>query len=139
MDFNTWFELGYKLLIIGLLAVALLRLARKEPLFTLGGVELPDGMKWADAFMYAIGILILLWEIGVSLIILLRPPNMSGMDPATQAQALTLIGGVTKMVDNAAMLVLGYWYGTSRSSAAKDERATAVAIAEAAPDAAPKQ
>lgn len=125
-------DLIFKLLLVGLLGVALLRVARKEPILNLGGFDLPVGMKWQDVFMYVLGLLILVWEIGVSLIILLHPPNMSGMDPATQAQALTLIGGVTKMVDNAAMLVLGYWYGTSRSSAAKDERAGEQALAAAA-------
>lgn len=118
-------QFTFKLLLVVLLGVCVLRIARREPLLTLGSFALPEGMKWADAFMYLLGVVVLLWEISISFILLLHPLNVAGMDPATQAQALTLVGGVTKMADNAAMLVLGYWYGTSRSSAAKDERAAA--------------
>jgi hypothetical protein len=118
--FNDIAELTFRLILCLLLAVVSWRLYK-------GWTPQMGNWRWKDTerlFMFLLALVILAWDISISFIILLRPPNLVGMDPATQAQVLTLIGGAVRSADLAAGMVLGYWYGTSKGSSDKTELLT---------------
>lgn len=118
--FNDLTELAFRLVLCVLLTVVSWRLAK-------GWSPHMGAWRWKDTerlFMFLLALIILAWDIAISFIILLRPPNLSGMDAATQAQVLTLIDGAVRSADLAAGIVLGYWYGTSKGSSDKTDLLT---------------
>lgn len=115
--FNDFTEGLLRLVLSLLLAVVAWKLWK-------GWAPAMGSWRWKDTerlFMFLLALVILAWDITISFIILLRPPSVAGMDPATQAQVLTLIGGAVRSADVAAGIVLGYWYGTSKGSTDKTE------------------
>ena len=117
-------QILFQLAFAMLLASVAVRVWRAQAL-GLHGLELGSLMKDRRTlslyFSMLISLVVVVWLIAVSLIVLLKPVSLAGLDPAAQGQALTLVGSTVNACYGAGGTVFGYWLGTSASSAGKDE------------------
>ncbi len=109
----------FQLCFAALLASSAVKVWRAQGL-QLGGFDLAGLMKDRRTlslyFSMLISLVVVAWLISVSLIVLLKPVSLAGLDPAAQGQALTLIGSTVNACYTAGGTVFGYWLGTSASS-----------------------